>query len=136
MSIITATSQEILNELTDMQNFLELPFDGDNPELTVERANYLEQIMARSGKLVADAEYHRDTFLSSEITKVIKEALNEAKWPASITSKKIDAMAKDYNYCCKWSERVNRTATHAHQFCITLISKMKAEMQMNGTRNY
>jgi hypothetical protein len=119
-----------------MQDFLEQPFDADNPEAIVDRANYLEQIMARSGKLIADAEYHRDTFLSGEITATIKEALNIAKWPVSITAKKIDAMARDYNYTCKWAERVNRTATHCHQFCITLISKAKAEMQMNGMRNY
>jgi hypothetical protein len=126
--------EAINSELLEMQTFLELPFDDSNPQSIVDRANYLEQIMARSGKLLADSEYHRDAFLSGTITATIKEALNEAKWPTAIINKKVDAMCMDYTYLCKWSDRVNRAATHSHQFCITLISKMKAEMQM--VRNY
>jgi hypothetical protein len=117
-----------------MQTFLELPFDDSNGQSIVDRANNLEQIIARSGKLCADAGYHRDDFMSGTITATIKEALNEAKWPTTVITKKVEAMCRDYNYMVKWSERVNRSATHAHQFCITLISKMKAEMQLS--RNY
>ena len=124
--------EQIQGELSEMQGYLELPFDPDSGgQLVVERALELEQIIARSGKLVADAGYHLDNFLGGEIVRTIKEALNESKWPPSITSKKIDAMARDYNFVCKWADRVNRTSTHSHQFCITLISKLKEEMKMN-----
>jgi hypothetical protein len=97
----------------------------------VDRAKALEYYMARSGKMLADAEYHRDKFMSSEILKIIEDIVKGTNTPASTVNKLVDSIAKDYNYLVKWVDRLNRSCTHSHQFCITLISKMKAEMQMN-----
>lgn len=121
-----------------MQAYLEPVFNyaKATPDEILERAGTLESMISYSGKLVADANYRRDQFLSGAISETIKEALNIGGWPALVTNKKIDAMAIDYNYVCKWADRVNRSATHCHQFCITAISKIKEEMKMNNQRNY
>jgi hypothetical protein len=121
-----------------MQEYLEAQFEGqDNPEYVTERALWLEAMMARSGKLLADAEYHRDKFLSSEILSIIESIVKGTNTPASTVNKLVDSIAKDYNHSVKWAERVNRTCTHSHQFCITLLSKLKEEAKMAGfSKNY
>jgi hypothetical protein len=129
MGIITAYN-DIVTELTEMQAILEQDFHADVSEAVVDRAKWLEYAMTRTGKLLADAQYHRDKFVNDAMTAVVKEALKTGGWSASTINKKIDALAADHNHVQVWAERLNRSATHAHQFCITLISKQKEEMRM------
>lgn len=123
----------ILKECEQIQSFLEADYPIDEPAACEAKGKDLEVYMARSGKMLADAKYWQDQFVNSAISETVKEALMAQKmWSISLVNKKVDALAKDYNYLVNWCDRINRTCTHQLDFIRTMLSKHKAEMQMNG----
>ena len=126
--LITSMSQ-ITVELQNIQNFIEETMSED-PNEAVLRGNDLSVYMARTGKLLADAKYHRDKKLRSEIVSQIKEMV---KLPPSVATKFTDTLVERESYLMNWAERSNRSCTHQLEWCRTIISKAKAEMNaFNG----
>ena len=126
--LITSMSQ-ITAELQDIQNFIEETMSED-PNEAVLRGNDLSVYMARTGKLLADAKYHRDKKLRSEIVSQIKEMV---KLAPSVATKFTDTLVERESYLMNWAERSNRSCTHQLEWCRTIISKAKAEMNaFNG----
>ncbi len=126
--LITSMSQ-ITAELQDIQNFIEITMSED-PNEAVARGNDLSVYMARTGKLLADAKYHRDKKLRSEIVSQIKEMV---KLPPSVATKFTDTLVERESYLMNWADRSNRSCTHQLEWCRTIISKAKAEMNaFNG----
>ena len=126
--LITSMSQ-ITVELQEIQNFIEETMSED-PNEAVLRGNDLSVYMARTGKLLADAKYHRDKKLRSEIVSQIKEMV---KLPPSVATKFTDTLVERESYLMNWAERSNRSCTHQLEWCRTIISKAKAEMNaFNG----
>ncbi len=120
---------ELLSEVARHQSFLEITV-SEQPEEVVERGNELSVIIARSGKMKADAEYHRDAMMQSEIIALLKDTV-KAQLPATAINKLLDSACKDYNYLATACDRINRSATHQLEWCRTLISKAKAELAAN-----
>ena len=127
MNLITAI-EDLQREAQGIQDFLEISV-SDNPEEVVQRGNDLSVYIARTGKMCADAEYHRDAVLNSEAVRILKE---QAAAPASVINKMIDAACKETNYLVKWCDRLNRTATHQQDWCRSVLSKAKEEMRLSG----
>ena len=128
MNTLITKIEDIKFELEAIQQFLEISISEDMAEVE-QRGNELVVYMARSGKLLADAKYHRDEKLNSAIVEELKKILQLAP---STANKYIDALTKEENYLVSWSERVNRTCTHQIDWCRTLISKAKEELRING----
>ena len=127
MNTLITKIEDIKFELEAIQQFLEISISEDMNEVE-QRGNELTVYMARSGKLLADAKYHRDEKLNSAIVEELKKILQLAP---STANKYIDALTKEENYLVSWSERVNRTCTHQIDWCRTLISKAKEEMRVS-----
>lgn len=120
------TSKEnIQKELEEIQNFLEITL-SENIEEAVYRGNDLAVYMARSGKLLADAKLHRDEKLNSEVISKIKDLVS---LPASSANKFIDTLTKDENHLVNWADRINASCSRQLEWCRTVISKGKAELQ-------
>ena len=128
MNTLITKIEDIKFELEAIQQFLEISISEDMNEVE-QRGNELVVYMARSGKLLADAKYHRDEKLNSAIVEELKKILQLAP---STANKYIDALTKEENYLVSWSERVNRTCTHQIDWCRTLISKAKEEMRVSS----
>ena len=128
MNTLITKIEDIKFELEAIQQFLEISISEDINEVE-QRGNELTVYMARSGKLLADAKYHRDEKLNSAIVEELKKILQLAP---STANKYIDALTKEENYLVSWSERVNRTCTHQIDWCRTLISKAKEEMRVSS----
>ena len=128
MNTLITKIEDIKFELEAIQQFLEISISEDMNEVE-QRGNELTVNMARSGKLLADAKYHRDEKLNSAIVEELKKILQLAP---STANKYIDALTKEENYLVSWSERVNRTCTHQIDWCRTLISKAKEEMRVSS----
>ena len=128
MNTLITKIEDIKFELEAIQQFLEISISEDMAEVE-QRGNELTVYMARSGKLLADAKYHRDEKLNSAIVEELKKILQLAP---STANKYIDALTKEENYLVSWSERVNRTCTHQIDWCRTLISKAKEEMRVSS----
>jgi hypothetical protein len=115
-------------ECEDIQGFLEIT-SSDNIEEIAQRGNDLAVYIARTGKMLADAKYHRNKALSSSI---VREMGKSAGIPASTLNKLVDAATFDENYIADWVERLNRSATHQLEWCRTLVSKAKEEMRLSN----
>lgn len=120
-----ATSEQIVKELKIIQSVIDIEMNEDIQE-AIDRGNYCSAQLARTGKLLADAKLIRDRKLSSEVVTNLKKVI---ALPASTANKYVDALCFDENYLVNWCERVNRSCTHQLDWCRTLISKAKAEMQ-------
>ncbi|WP_312554926.1 hypothetical protein [Empedobacter brevis] len=123
-NIITSLS-EIELELQSIQEFTEITPSEDVNEI-VQRGNDLIAYLARTTKLLADAKYHKDNKLNSAFIDEIRKI---SQLSASVANKYVDSLCKDENYLINWSERLNRTVTHQIDWCRTIVSKNKAEMQ-------
>ena len=129
MNSLITSSEDIKKELTDIQNFLEMTMSEDAQEAVV-RGNDLSVYMARTGKLVADSKYHRDQKLRSEMIKEYQKLLD---FPASVAVKYTDTLVENETYLMTWATRLNASCTHQLDWCRTIISKAKAEMNaFNG----
>ena len=129
MIVQIASIEEIVKELKIIQSEIEIELSEDIQQ-AIDRGNYCSAQIARTGKLLADAKLIRDRKLSSEVVTNLKKVV---ALPASTANKYVDALCFDENYLVNWCERVNRSCTHQLDWCRTLISKAKAEMQsFNG----
>lgn len=125
MNSLITPIEDIKNELYQIQSFLEVTMSEDANEAVV-RGNDLSVYMARTGKLVADAKHHRDQKLRSEMIKEYQKLLD---FPASVAVKYTDTLVENETYLMTWATRLNASCTHQLDWCRTLISKAKAEMQ-------
>jgi len=128
---LIAPKEDITKELEQIQGFLEITMSEDANEAVV-RGNDLSVYMARSGKLLADAKAHKDHKLKSEIATELQKILSLAP---SVANKLIDHVCADENYIINWADRINRACTHQLDWCRTVISKAKSEMQHFGYGN-
>ncbi len=129
MIVQIASIEEIVKELKIIQSEIEIELSEDIQQ-AIDRGNYCSAQIARTGKLLADAKIHKDRKLNSEIITNLKKIVT---LPATTANKFADALCEEENYMVNWCERVNRSCTHQLDWCRTLISKAKAEMQsFNG----
>lgn len=124
MTELITPFNQIADELKEMQSVIEVEISDDIDE-AVERGNVLAVYIARSGKLLADAKYHKEKKLRSDVVSEIKQIV---KLPPSVAVKFVDTLVEKENYLMTWADRLNRTCTHQLEWCRTLVSKAKAEM--------
>ncbi|GIZ08339.1 hypothetical protein [Flavobacterium sp. UMI-01] len=129
MNQLITPPQDIINELTTIQAFLEVTMSEDATEAVV-RGNDLAVYMARTGKLIADAKIHREQKLRSSMIQEYKKLI---EFPASVAVKYTDTLVENETYLLTWATRLNAACTHQLDWCRTIISKAKAEMSaFNG----
>lgn len=116
---------KLTEEATKIQARLDEPIPNE-VELVLEIGSELSAIISRTGEMISDAEYHRDTFKQSEIMATLKDKA-KAALPPSILKEFLNTACKDYNHLCKWCDRLNATATHQLDWCRTLVSNAKSE---------
>jgi len=103
-----------------MQSFLELPLPSEPNEL-IERLEKIDILMAQSGKMLADAKFHKDSIVNGTIMEMLKKSYEE-KLSASVLNKFIETAAKDQAYLLNWIDRINATSTHVKDSIRTIIS--------------
>jgi len=118
--------RELLAECKSIDEFMNVTMSED-PNEAVERGNTLITYIARTGKMLADAKYHKNAKMEDETIKIIEELLDK-KYSAGIQNALIKSVAKEEQYLVDWCDRLNATATHQTEWCRTVISKAKAEL--------
>lgn len=114
------------SECTYMQEFLERD-NSDSPEALVERVTKLNVLLARSGKLLADAkliqdEISADVFIANEATII--------KMGATLGRQYVQARTSNINYYVNWLDRLNRAMVHVGDNMRTQISFAKEELRL------
>ena len=131
MNLTITPPQNIADELLVIDEYLNIA-QSEEMEEAVLRGNDLNSHMARSGKLLADAKYHLNTAMKSEIMEVLRENAKMNNVSHTATNALIKSLCKNEQYLVDWADRVNATCTHQLDWCRTLISKGKEEMRLAG----
>lgn len=131
MNLTITPPQQIIDELTSIDSFLNISQSEDMQEAVV-RGNDLSVHIARSGKLLADAKYWLNEKKKDDVFKVLEKTAKQAGATSTAINEIVKSLCKEEQYLVDWSERVNRTATHQLEWCRTLISKGKEEMRLAG----
>lgn len=134
MNLLITPKEQILTELQSIDSLLNMTMSEDAAE-AVQRGNDLAVYIARTGKLLADSKFWLNQSMNSEVIQALKETAKEARVTATAVNALINSICREERYLVDWCERCNRAATHQLSWCVTVISKAKAEMQMSGSYN-
>ena len=126
-NIIITPFASLIDECREIDAYMGVT-PSDNIEEIVERGNDLIVYISRTGKMLADAKYHLNVIRKAEIMDILKIIIPE-KLSAKVQNALIDSVAREQQYLVDWTERLNRAAVHQLDWCRTLISKAKSEMQ-------
>ena len=124
---------KILQEASSIQDFLEVQAP-DEMQPIIQHMTELEIYLARTGKLYADANYHLNEKMNSEVMKTLKET-SKAFTTASAINALVKSICKEERYAVDWTDRLNSACTHNIDACRTVISKLKEEMRLSGFGN-
>lgn len=113
---------KLFEEALNYQQQIELPIDERQLEKDLTEAVHIN---ARTGKMLADAQWYQDEAIKNNIVKDLTAFIN---LPALTLNKFISAYCKEQNHLVNWVERLNKASDKKAKACITLISKAKAEM--------
>lgn len=124
------TIENLEKEADDVYSFLDIPVEDDIIQAT-EKGNLLAVYINRTGRMLAEAKYHLNEAMNYEAVKIIKE-ITSSKYSAKVQNALVDSVCKRERYLVDRIEQLNKTAKYQINFCITVISKIKAEMQYNN----
>ncbi|ROI05487.1 hypothetical protein EGI16_03620 [Chryseobacterium sp. G0240] len=120
-----ASKSDIKKELEKYQFHAEIHL-SENPEEVILWANEALVYLGRTAKLIADAQYHRDRKMRSELTEQLKLITSFAP---STANKFVDSLMEEESYLLKWAERLNAAFARQIDFARTIISKAKEELK-------
>lgn len=120
-----------MNELKDkaiqFQEYLELPA-GSDPHDIIQRLEYLNVLIAQSGRCLAEAKYLQEQVVEESIKKVLAD--ENYNMTASTLNTFVKSMAKEYNYLVNVFDRINSSATHQIDSLRSILSFKKTEMML------
>ena len=126
---LVTTKNQIRQELETYQFHAEISL-SENPEEIILWANEALTYLARTAKLIADAQYHRDRKMRSELVDQLKTITTLS---ASTANKFVESLMEEESYLLKWAERLNAAFARQIDFSRTLISKAKEELKYTQT---
>lgn len=116
----------ILNEIEDMQQFLEVT-TSDDPRELVQRLTDINVYMASSGKLLADAKAYQDQVTANVYARHTDFI---SRVPATVAIKFVSAQCVTANHLVNWLDRINRSLVHAGDNIRTQISFAKQDLAL------
>lgn len=126
------TINEIENELKGYQSELESIIETDDINSLVARIATTAGYHARTGYLLAEAKRLLRLKKSDEISNMVRTIAKEGHLSGKAQNALVDSIAIQENYVVDWADRINSMCVHQIDVIRTLISKEKAEMQMNN----
>lgn len=115
---------EILKQAKEMNDYL-CETTSEDPNECIEHGNVVSSYLSYSGKLLADAKYHQDRARKESILTRLNIDLSP-----SMLKELVNSDCEKENYAVNLMDRINRDCTHKIDWLRTLISKAKAEMNL------
>lgn len=116
----------IQEEVGEIYDFVTSTIPDDMAVLP-EIGSELAVLVARTGKMLADAKYHQNKAIKLSIQNHINDKISP-----SVLTKLVNAECELENYIVDFCERLNRSCTHQLDWCRTLISKGKEEIRLSN----
>jgi aspartate/tyrosine/aromatic aminotransferase len=129
------TFDEISKECCDMQADLEtlIPDDVNG---AIERGKTIAVYHARTGYMLALAKQLVRARKASEIGETIVKIAKENYLSAKAQNALVDCIADNEMFLVDWLDRLNSMCVHQIDLIRSIISKEKAEMQINSFSYY
>ena len=124
------TYNDLKKEAESIQSFCEITV-SDNPEEVIARIADLSVLIARSGKMLADAKYILNERKKDETVDLITRLISKDKLSAKVQNALIDSICKDEQYLVDWIERINRTVTHQADILRSVLSYEKEQLRIS-----
>jgi hypothetical protein len=131
------TIQQINKYAVEIQEFLD-NFDTsiDIPDMIFERGNQLASYVSTTGKMKADSKYHLLEATRSGIFAHIEHLSKETGMSATAQKELINSLTASGQRLNQWCDRLNATATHQLEWCRSMLSYIKADMNASfGVKN-
>lgn len=125
------TFDEIKIECANMQAELECLIP-DEVNKAIERGKEIAVYHARTGYLLALAKQLARKKKSSEIGETIMQIAKQNYLSAKAQNALVDSIADDEMFLVDWLDRLNSMCVHQIDLIRSIISKEKAEMQINS----
>lgn len=119
---------EFLMEVQGMQSFIEEEMP-DDPAMCIERLRQTNSIMARSGRMLAQAKTLRD-MTQREILHQMEDL---ATMPATTVKKTLDLETAELNEVVEALDRINKGCVHQIDSLRSLISFAKEDIRLQRT---
>lgn len=128
MDLQISSTEQILKDATEIDEFLNVTCSEQIEEI-VDRGNDLNAYLARTVKMLADAKYHLNRKKQSDIMDILRDTGKQAKATSTAINELVKSACKEEQYLVDFCDRLNAACTHQIEWCRTLISKAKTEMQ-------
>ena len=134
MDFITRPKQ-IETELLGIDSFLSTELETSPDDLQThadevyEKGKVTNTYMARSGKLLADAKYHLNEVLKSDILISLISQMEGTHLSASAQKEFIRSAATYNTYLVDLADRVNRTCVHQIEWYRSVLVKLREEIK-------
>jgi len=122
---------EIKKECADIQAELETLIP-DDVNAAIERGKEIVVYHARTGYMLAIAKQLARKKKSSEIGETIMRIAKENYLSAKAQNALVESIADDEMFLVDWLDRINSMCVHQIDLIRSIISKEKAEMQINS----
>lgn len=119
-------SKEELKTKAEKMNAYLQEKPGSEPNDIIDRIENLSVLISQSGEYLADAKYHHDTIIHSEIMASLKNGYMD-KLSMSAINKFVNALAKEENYLVNVFDRINSAGVHQMDSLRSVLSYRKAE---------
>lgn len=128
MDLQISTKEQILKDCHEIDAFLNITCSEQIEEVS-QRGNDLNAYLARTVKMLADAKYHLNMAKQSDIMDILRDTAKQAKATATTVNELVKSACREEQYLVDFCDRLNAACTHQIDWCRTLISKAKTEMQ-------
>lgn len=125
------SKEQLLKEAYIISDFLDTTM-SENPEEAIQRGNDLTAYLGRTTKMLADAKHHLNEATQQDVFNILKEAAKQAGATSTAINRLVKSASKNEQYLVDLIERINAACVHQIDWCRTIISKAKAEMQYSN----
>lgn len=119
-------SAEIRTQIDKFNKYLEQVSPKEDEKL-IERLEMLQVLLSKSGTVLADAKYLRDSAVQEAIKGVISNP-DYVGMTATVINEYVKTAAKDYNFLVNSLDRINSAAGQQIRAIISILSYRKSQM--------
>lgn len=126
--------EELYKQAEEIFAFLKEEVSTDDIEVAIQRGHELAAFMANTGKMLADARYHKDKAMRESVIFQLKDS-KRSNLPASVLNELIKSEVKDYSYLVNWIEQLDKEVKYHLEWLRSVVSKEKAQMYLQHQTN-
>jgi hypothetical protein len=126
---------ELVEESKVIDAYLQMTMSEDANEAII-RGNDIAVHLSRTGKMLADAKYHLNIKMQTDIMQMLTNVAKTTPFATARTVNALtDSLCRDERFLVDWVGRLNASCTHQLDWLRTVVSKAKADQYASRGMN-